>query len=243
MFDTIKFDKGNVKMVAHRGVSGIETENTALAFVAAGNRSYFGIETDVHVTSDGGFVIMHDSMTGRVAEIDVEIEKTDLKELRKIRLKDREDGAVRNDIRIPELDDYVKICKRYGKIGVLEIKTPFKEQELKDMVKIIEKRDYLKSIIFISFHLENLLALRGVLPETQKLQFLCGELSDETIGVLIKNHIDIDIHYPTLLSHPEYMAKFKEGGLEVNAWTCDNVIDAGLLKDMGVDYITSNILE
>ena len=34
--DTIKFDKKQVKMVAHRGVSGLEMENTNAAFVAAG---------------------------------------------------------------------------------------------------------------------------------------------------------------------------------------------------------------
>ena len=43
--NTIKFEKGNVGVVAHRGLSGIERENTASAFVAAGNRSYYGIET------------------------------------------------------------------------------------------------------------------------------------------------------------------------------------------------------
>ena len=42
-------DKGNVKMIAHRGVSGLERENTCPAFVAAGVKSYYGIETDVHV--------------------------------------------------------------------------------------------------------------------------------------------------------------------------------------------------
>ena len=61
--DTIKIDKNNVKLIAHRGVSGIERENTAAAFVAAGNRSYYGIETDVHVTKDGKFVIIHDDDT------------------------------------------------------------------------------------------------------------------------------------------------------------------------------------
>ena len=38
-------EHGNTKMVAHRGLSGIETENTAAAFVAAGNRGYWGSET------------------------------------------------------------------------------------------------------------------------------------------------------------------------------------------------------
>ena len=39
----------NVKMIAHRGLSGLEAENTCAAFVAAGNREkYFGIECDIH---------------------------------------------------------------------------------------------------------------------------------------------------------------------------------------------------
>ena len=44
-------------MVAHRGLSGIEKENTCSAFVAACNRAtYFAVETDVHRPVDGQFV-------------------------------------------------------------------------------------------------------------------------------------------------------------------------------------------
>lgn len=243
MQDTVKFEKGNIKMVAHRGLSGIETENTNLAFVAAGNRSYFGIETDVHVTGDGKLVIIHDDSTGRVSGISVNVEKTPLGELKNIVLNDREDGAARNDIRLPDLDDYIKICRRYGKVCVLEIKNPFDQERLDDVLSVINARGYIDQVIFISFYLDNLLALREKAPEGTKLQFLCGELSDDIIDLLGSKKIDIDIHYPTLLAHPEYMKKFRDKGLEVNCWTCDNVQDAEKLKALGVDYITSNILE
>ena len=37
--NTIKFEnKGNIKMIAHRGLSGLEKENTCPAFVAAGGQ-------------------------------------------------------------------------------------------------------------------------------------------------------------------------------------------------------------
>ena len=58
--DTIKINRKNSKIIAHRGVCGLETENTAAAFIAAGNRSYYAIETDVQVTADGEFVVMHE---------------------------------------------------------------------------------------------------------------------------------------------------------------------------------------
>ena len=53
MKDTLHLADPKPRMVAHRGTSGLELENTNSAFVAAGNRSYFGIETDVHRTADG----------------------------------------------------------------------------------------------------------------------------------------------------------------------------------------------
>ena len=58
--DTLRLNNPDMKMVAHRGLSGLELENTAAAFVAAGNRSYYGIETDVHRTADGKFVVIHE---------------------------------------------------------------------------------------------------------------------------------------------------------------------------------------
>ena len=74
--DTIKIETNGVKMIAHRGLSGIERENTCPAFVAAGNRSYYGVETDVHVTKDGKFVIIHDETTERITlgKYDINVE-------------------------------------------------------------------------------------------------------------------------------------------------------------------------
>ena len=58
MKDTLHLADPKPRMVAHRGTSGLELENTNSAFVAAGNRSYFGIETDVHRTADGQFILV-----------------------------------------------------------------------------------------------------------------------------------------------------------------------------------------
>ena len=83
--NTVKIQKQNVKMIAHRGLSGIEQENTNVAFIAAGNRSYFGIETDVRKTADGQFVILHDDHTERVGTDVLYPEKTTFETLRALR--------------------------------------------------------------------------------------------------------------------------------------------------------------
>ena len=92
--DTIKINKGNALMVAHRGVSKLEKENSMPAFVAAGNRSYFGVETDVHRTADGKYVVIHDGNTGRVAPLDIEIEKSTYDTIRGVMVIEGIDYAI-----------------------------------------------------------------------------------------------------------------------------------------------------
>jgi len=111
MKDTLHLTGAKPLMVAHRGLSGIELENTASAFVAAGNRSYYGIETDVHRTGDGQFVVIHDDTTKRVGIDNLVVEETTYETLRALRLADKDGVRGRNDLRIPSLQEYIQICR------------------------------------------------------------------------------------------------------------------------------------
>ena len=179
--NTVKFDKKETKIIAHRGLSGIEKENTNAAFVAAGNRSYYGIETDVHKTLDGKYVVFHDDTTGRVAIDDMEVEKTTFDCLRNLLLTDIDGKKGRTDIRIPTLQEYISICKKYEKVAVLELKNAFTEDEVYEIVDIIKDLGYLPNVVFISFCLENLIFLRKKYP-VQPAQFLTDSYDDGLIA-------------------------------------------------------------
>lgn len=238
--NTSRIEHKNTKMVAHRGVSGLEKENTNAAFVAAGNRSYFGIETDVHRTLDGKFVCIHDDNTERVAIDNLTVEQSTFETLRNLKLCDRDGRKGRSDLRIPTLDEYVSICRNYGKIGVLELKNPFAEEDIARIVESIREAGYLEGIIFISFDLNNLKILRRMLPE-QPCQYLISKFPDELPDILAENRLDLDIYYPALTR--ERVKQLHERGIKVNCWTCDDPETAEELADWGVDFITSNILE
>ena len=113
--NTIKFEKKSTQVVAHRGLSGIEKENTNAAFVAAGNRSYYGIETDIHRTADGRFVVCHDDDLKRVAGEDILVESTTLADLQNVVLFDKDGTKNREDLRPSVLENYISICKKYEK--------------------------------------------------------------------------------------------------------------------------------
>ncbi len=238
--NTIKFNKKSTKIVAHRGLSGIETENTNAAFVAAGNRSYYGIETDIHRTADGQFVVCHDGDLKRIAGLDIPVESTELSELQSVVLFDKDGTKGREDLRVSVLENYISICKKYEKHCVLELKSDFTDEEIARMIDIIRGFDYLDNVTFIAFGYANLVKIRKILP-TQSVQFLFTKFDDALIERLIANQIDVDVHYQALTK--EIIDLLHENGLRVNCWTVDDKEAAEKLSAWGVDYITSNILE
>lgn len=238
--NTIKINHEGVMMVAHRGVSGLELENTHAAFVAAGNRSYYGIETDVHVTLDGKFICFHDDTTGRVAIDNMVVEETTFDTLRNLILADKDGKKGRNDLRMPTLQEYIQICKKYEKIAVLELKNTFAREDIVKIIDIIRGEEYLDKVTFISFSLDNMIALRELLPD-QPLQYLTKEYSEELVETLCKYHLDLDIKFIAL--NAENIANLHAHGIKVNCWTVNEAEDANRLIADGIDFITTNILE
>ena len=238
--NTIKIEKGQALIIAHRGLSGIEKENTNAAFVAAGNRSYFGIETDIRRTADGHFVVNHDKDLLRVAGENIPVETVSLSVLQNVVLFDKDGTKDRADLRPCTLENYIGICKKYEKHCVLELKSDFTPEETQSFIDIIKSLDYLDHVTFISFKYQNLVQIREILP-TQSIQYLFSLVTDEVVEQAISQNFDVDVRYDSLT--PENIQKFHDAGLKVNCWTVDKKEVAEALVAMGVDYISTNILE
>ena len=231
----------NVKIIAHRGLSGLETENTCAAFVAAGNRdSIFGIETDIHRTLDGKFIVIHDDNTKRVAQDAMVIEESNFETLRHLRLFDKDGTRNRHDLILPSLEEYIGICARYEKKAVLELKNEFTAADIHRVMVIIDKLGYLENTIVISFCLKNLIRLRRRYPQIPA-QYLLKVWDDKQLDNLVKYDLGLDIKHTAIT--PELCRMVHDAGKVVNCWTVNTVEDAQRVMDCGVDFITTNILE
>ncbi len=239
MHDTIKLNAQGVRMIAHRGLSGIERENTCAAFVAAGNRSYFGVETDIHRTADGQYIVIHDDNALRVSGMNAVVEETDFDALRTVRMTDL-NGDARMDLCFPSLQEYIHICKQYDKTCVLEIKNHFEPADIEAVIRIIEREDWLARTIFISFDLPNMICIREKLPD-QPAQYLVKSFDDGLLDTLKAHRLDLDIYHKAVTA--ENVAACHAIGAQVNVWTVNTIEDAQRVIDCGVDYITTNILE
>lgn len=239
MRDTVRIERKNCRVVAHRGASSLERENSLAAFVAAGNRSYYGIETDIHPTLDGKLVIIHDENTGRVAFCDLDVEKHTYEELKSVLLKDL-DGHERGDLHLPLLEEYLRVARSYGKHCFIELKGEFSRENIILAVETVRTEYSLDRVTFISFELSNLIVLRELLPK-QDIQYLTVDINEDIICALKKYSLGLDVLHCALSR--EWVERLHREGIEINCWTVDEASDASRLIEMGVDYITSNRLE
>lgn len=101
-----------IKLIAHRGYSDAYTENTLTAFRhAAEQPEYYGIETDVHVTSDGYLICNHDDEVHFADGTDMTIAENTLEKLRSKPVKSKF-GA---DERVALFEEYLDACRDGGK--------------------------------------------------------------------------------------------------------------------------------
>ena len=150
------------------------------------------------------------------------------------------DGVSRGDLVLPTLEEYIRICKKYEKTAVLELKNPFCQKDIQEVVARIGQEGWLERTVFISFDIGNMITLRQLLPQ-QQLQFLFYELTDEIVNKLSQYQLDADMKYKNITA--DIVKKLHSLGIKVNVWTVDDPEAAELLVQMGVDFITTNILE
>jgi glycerophosphoryl diester phosphodiesterase len=155
-------------------------------------------------------------------------------------LIDRKTGNLSENICIPLFSDYLLICKTYKKHAVIELKGLLANENIDDVAAIIHAMGMTEKVSIISFNDKYLLYVKKNYPEFD-LYFLASELNDKVLEFCEKNQLNLDVKFDIL--DEASIKRLHLVGLKVNVWTVDDKETAEKLIKMGVDYITSNILE
>ena len=161
------FYPNKFKLEAHRGYSDKYPENTLLAFEEAGKRrEYSGIETDVHRTSDGVFVLMHDSTIDRTTNGTGKPSAYTYAELQAFYIDGGNgwDAKYANQLKIPKLTEYLAICRKYGKIPYIQV-DQIESSYLGELIELLDKEGWKGRCVLTSFTLSDLQAVRAITDE------------------------------------------------------------------------------
>lgn len=113
---------------AHRGFQPMDPENSVLSFEAAGRLGFDYIETDVHETSDGELVCIHDSTLDRTTNGSGKISELTYSEILKCHIDSTAYGfdisvAEPEKLYVPTFREYLEICQKYNSKPFIELKS------------------------------------------------------------------------------------------------------------------------
>ncbi|MGW3103288.1 glycerophosphodiester phosphodiesterase [Streptomyces sp. NPDC001100] len=140
----------NFLTIGHRGVMGLEPENTLRSFVAAEQGGLDVIELDLHLSRDGALVVMHDADVDRTTDGTGPIAELTLDELRTL-------DAGRGE-RVPTFEEVLDA-----------VRSPL-QAEIKDLAaaralaEVMHRRDLVGRVEVSSFHDEAITEIARLVP-------------------------------------------------------------------------------
>lgn len=212
-------------VVAHRGASAYEPENTLRAVRRALEMGADAVEVDVRLSRDGHPVVIHDETVDRTTNGRGRVSDMALGELRAL---DAGKGE-----KIPLLREVLDLVD--GKaILFLELKV----REAADVaLREVREKGMVDSALFISFDPEAVARVKN-LYEKADIGLIYVRPRD---GIVLAKKLGAAAVLPFYrLATPKAVAFAKRMGLTVVAWTVDDVKTAEKLWSYGVDGIATN---
>ncbi|KAA8439164.1 hypothetical protein FKV75_02505 [Weissella paramesenteroides] len=235
------------RFFAHRGAQAIAPENSLPALKKISNHS--GYEIDIHQTSDGRWVVMHDGNIDRMTAKTGAISSYTFDQLRKIPISKGSSASryTASELVIPSLEEALTVAKDKRLTPVIEIKKDstdnYTSASYDSLVAIIKKFNVEKEMMFISFDYNSLVEIKKRLPLVE-VSYLTSdftqELIDQASALGVNSGIDADYTNSNFNARNVQLAH--DAGLKVGAWTTADDSKRDTLLAMGVDFITTNSL-
>lgn len=217
------------QVIAHRGASRAEPENTVAAFTAAVRMGADAVELDVRRTRDGALVVHHnpDLADGRV------IASCLVDELPRS---------------VPGLAEALDACR--GLWVNVEIKNDPTEPDFDPTDRIADEtmalllaRDEPQRWLISSFRIETVDRCRAIADAAGapvRTAWLTSVVPDDVVGLLRgKGHVAL--HPWVALLRREVVDECHAAGIAVNTWTCDDPDRMAELVGWGIDGICTNV--
>ncbi len=212
-------------IIAHRGASRSETENTLAAFRAAGAAGADGVELDVRRTADDRLAVHHDAVLADGSPL-------------------RQVAAARLPSQIPLLGEALDAC---GAMFVnIEIKNDPGEPDFDTsewvahrLCELLAARGQPRRWLISSFRFETVATCRAIAPWS-RTAWLTDDCTDASIGRTAEAGHDAIHPLVTTLDESRVRAAHA-AGLAVNTWTCDDPDRMRQLIAWGVDGICTNV--
>ncbi|MER6633152.1 glycerophosphodiester phosphodiesterase family protein [Streptomyces sp. NPDC000987] len=217
----------NFLTIGHRGVMGVEPENTLRSFVAAERAGLDVIELDLHLSKDGALVVMHDTDVDRTTDASGPIAGKTLAELRLL-------DAGRGE-RVPVLEE------------VLDAVTAPLQAEIKDvraaraLAQVMLDRDLVPRVEVSSFHDEAVAEIARLVPGV-RTALIGSRYHTDIVERAVEagaSTVCLNIRRLTL----EIVEAARNADLRIIGWVVNTQDHLRLARALGLDGVTTDFPE
>jgi glycerophosphoryl diester phosphodiesterase len=211
--------------VGHRGVMGVEPENTLRSFRRAEQAGLDQIELDLHLSKDGELVVMHDAEVDRTTDGSGLIRELTIGEIRGL------DAGLGE--RVPVFQE------------VLEAVSLPIQAEIKDVAAarvlagVLRERGETGRVSVLSFHDEALAEIHALLPEVRTV-LVASELGPDLVPrarAVGARLVSLDLTQLTLA----VVRRCHDAGIAVMAWSVNSAQDWALVRALGLDGAATDL--
>jgi glycerophosphoryl diester phosphodiesterase len=212
--------------IGHRGVMGVEPENTLRSFVRAHREGLDGIELDLHLSKDGALVVMHDETVDRTTDGSGAIKDFTLAELRRL-------DAGRGE-RVPVFEEVLDAVPR------LPVQAEIKDvAAARVLAELLRERALLERVSVLSFHDEALWEVRQLLPEARTV-LVAGRTGPDLVSraqAVGARLVSLELRKLSL----DVVERCHAADIQVMAWTVNTPNDLALARALGLDGAATDV--
>lgn len=228
----------HVGVQGHRGFMSDYPENTIASIVAAFEAGADIVEIDVAITADGQVVVIHDDTVDRTTDGRGPVHFMTVAELRELDAGSWFSAGFAGE-RVPTLEEALAAAEGRGRLN-LEIKSRGRLWShtmavIEEAVRLVREADALDRVVFSSFELRTLVAVREAEPDAQVwlIDWDQPSPSFDNIDLLVSYGFDGWLTQPHLATR-ERVEKAKAAGLHVHVSRAEPALMHELIS-WGVD--------
>jgi glycerophosphoryl diester phosphodiesterase len=227
---------------AHRGARRVAPENTLPAFDRALAMGVAGIEFDVHLTTDGQLVVIHDFTVDKTTDGRGAVTAMCAAEVRRLDAGSHFSADFAG-VQVPFLEEVLDLVGDRCQLNI-EIKSmnPYANDASAAVATVIRDRNLYAQVLVSSFNPVTLIKLRHLDPKIALGMLYGSEMPEFLRQVWAGPPIRPQAQHPEhTLIDAAYMQWARCLPCAVNTWTVNDVEEARRLAALGVDVIMSDI--
>jgi glycerophosphoryl diester phosphodiesterase len=213
--------------VGHRGVMGVEPENTLRSFRRAEQAGLDQIELDLHLSKDGELVVMHDPEVDRTTDGSGLVRDLTLDEIRGL------DAGLGE--RVPVFQEVLDAVRRPIQAEIKDVAAA------RVLAAVLRERGETARVSVLSFHDEALAGIRELLPAVRTV-LVASELGPDIVPraqAVGARLVSLDLTQLNL----DVVRRCHEAGIAVMAWTVNSARDWALARALGLDGAATDLPE